>query len=49
MDQLLQALAFELLHHDEGMPVVVCDVVDRADIGMVKLRGRLCLALKTLQ
>ena len=48
-DVLLQALAVELLHHDEGMPVVVFNAVDRADIRMVQLRGRPRFAGKTLQ
>ncbi len=39
----------ELLHHDEGMPVVVFNAVDRADIRVVKLRCRPRLARKTLQ
>ena len=36
---LLQADAFQPLHHDEGMAVGVLNVVDGADAGVVKLRG----------
>ena len=45
----LQALALELLHHDEGMAVVVFNPVDRADIGMVQQRGRSRLARESFQ
>ncbi len=48
-DVLLQALAFELFHHDERMPVVVFNAVDGADIGVVQLRCRPRLARETLQ
>ncbi len=34
---LLQAHSFQLLHHNEGMPAVVFDVVDGAYAGMVQL------------
>ena len=49
MDSLLQALAFELFHDDEGVPVVVLDVVDGADVGMVELRCGARLPHKPLQ
>jgi len=48
-DALLQALAVQLLHHDERMAVVVLDAVDGADVGMVELRCGARLASKTLQ
>ena len=48
-NQLLQAFAFQLLHDDEGVPVVVLDVVNRADVGMIQLGGRSSLALESLQ
>jgi hypothetical protein len=35
-DALLQALALQLLHHDEGMPVVILNAVNCADIGMIQ-------------
>src|ERR1700681_1028303 len=46
---LLQALALQFLHNDEGMPVVLFDPVDRADMRMVQLRGCPRLTLETLQ
>ena len=46
---LLQALALQLLHHDEGLAFVIVDVVDRADIRMGQLRRRPRLARKALQ
>src|SRR5208282_2330809 len=39
-DGLLQALALQLLHHDEGVPVVILDTVNRANVGMVQQRRR---------
>ena len=47
-DALLQALALQLFHDDEGMAVVVFDFVDGADAGMVQQRGGAGLALKAL-
>jgi hypothetical protein len=35
MDELFQALALQLLHHDERMALVIIDFVDRANAGMV--------------
>ena len=49
MDSLLQALAFELFHDDEGVPVVVLNVVDGADVGMVELRCGARLSHKSFQ
>ena len=48
-DALLQALALQLLHHDEGMPVVIFNAVDRADIGMIQQRCRPRLSLESFQ
>ena len=48
-DVLLQALSVELFHHNKGMPVVVFNAVDRADIRMVKLRSCPRLAGEPLQ
>src|SRR5581483_393884 len=48
LDLLLQALAFELLHHDKGMALIVINIVNDADIGVVQLRGSPRFALETL-
>ncbi len=49
MDPLLQAFAFELFHDDERVSVVVVDVVDGADVGVVELRCGARLPRKPLQ
>src|SRR3979490_57971 len=46
---LFEALTLELFHHDEGMPAVVLDTVDSADIRMVELRGGPCFSFESLQ
>ena len=48
-DPLLQRLPVEQLHDDERLPVVLADVVDRADVRMVQRRGGAGLALEALQ
>src|SRR5438270_418261 len=45
---LLQALTFQLLHDNEGMAIVVVNIVNRADVGMIQLRGSSGFALKAL-
>ena len=35
-DAVLQHYAIQILHGDEGLPIVLADVVDRADVGMVQ-------------
>ena len=42
-----QRRAFQKLHGDEGVAVVLADVVNRADVGMIQRRRGLRLALKT--
>src|ERR1700721_1134652 len=49
MNPLLQALAFELFHDDEGVSAVVVNFVDDADIWMVELRGRTRFASKSIE
>ena len=39
LDQVLQGLAAEALHHDEEMAIVLADFVDGADVGMVQRRS----------
>src|SRR5579863_2647014 len=48
-DEVLQSLAFEALHGDEGASVFFADVVDGADVGMVESGGGLGLATKTAE
>ena len=48
-DVLLQALALELLHNDEGVAVVVLDAVNRADVGMIQKRGGPGFTRETLE
>ena len=47
-DVLLQALALQLFHDDEGMAVMVFDFVDGADGGMVQQGRGARLALEAL-
>src|ERR1700722_6233417 len=49
MDSLLKPLTFQLLHDDEGLAVVVLDVVNSTNARMVKLRGRSRFAGKSLE
>jgi len=44
---MLQRHAVEELHGDERVAVLVINLVDGADVGMIQRRGRLGLALKT--
>jgi hypothetical protein len=48
-DEMLQSRAFEKLHRDESPPILLADVVNGADVRMVKRRSRLCLSLKAGQ
>src|SRR5262249_32030034 len=48
-DPMLERLPFEELHDDEGLPLVLPDVMNGADIGMVKCRSSPSLALEPLQ
>src|SRR4029078_1139682 len=47
-DVLLQALAFQLLHDDEGMAVMVLDFVDGTNAGVVQQGSGAGLAFKPL-
>ncbi len=45
-DHVLQGHAIEILHGDKRLAVLLANVVNRADVGMVQRRSRLRLALK---
>ena len=36
LDAVLEGLAFQVLHHNEGLTFMVTDVVNGADVGMVQ-------------
>jgi hypothetical protein len=45
---VLERPSLQVLHDEEGLPLVLADVVDGADVRMVEGRGRLRLALESL-
>ena len=48
-DQVFQRCAIQKFHRDELLSVMLADLVNRADIGMVQRRSRLCLSLEAHQ
>ena len=48
-DHVLEGHAVQELHDEESAAVVLADVVDGADVGMIQGGGRLGLAAETLQ
>ena len=48
-DSLLQRDAFQVLHDDEGAAVLLADVVNRADVGVVQRRRGSGLAAEAIQ
>ena len=48
-DQVLQRLTLHQLHDEEGLPFILLNVVNRADVRMIQRRRRARFALKTLQ
>jgi len=48
VDTVLQGHPLEQLHHDEGLPLVLSDVVNRADVGVVEGGGGLRLSSEAL-
>ena len=46
LDHLAQRLAIDVLHGDERLPLVLADVVDGDDVGMLKASGRARFAQK---
>ncbi len=48
-EDLVQGGAVDQLHHDEAAAVMLADVVERADVGVVQRRGGARLALEALR
>jgi hypothetical protein len=48
LEQVLQRLPLEQFHHQEAASLVLAEVVDGADIGMIERRGGARLPLETL-
>ena len=48
-DTVLEGLAFEELHDDEGLAVFLIDLVDGADVGMVESRGGAGFSLEAVE
>src|SRR5215472_5087196 len=48
-DAVLQRLALQEFHCDERLAVLLVDVIDRADVGMVQRRGRLSFTAEACQ
>jgi hypothetical protein len=48
-DAVLEGLAFEELHDDEGLAVFLVNFVDGADVGMVQGRSGASFPLKTIK
>ena len=46
---MLQGHAVEKFHGDEGLALLIVDLVNGADVGMVESRGRLGFALEAAQ
>src|ERR1700682_4386159 len=48
-DQVLQGCAVEKLHHDERMPILLTDIVNHANVGMIERGSSLCFTLETCE
>ena len=48
-DAVLEGHAFEKFHGDEGLIIVLADLVDRADVGVVQRRSGTGLAAETFE
>src|SRR5580700_2403405 len=46
---MLQRRAVEILHHDERMPILLADLMNRADVRMVQSRSGASLATKPFE
>jgi hypothetical protein len=47
VDEVLERLAIEKFHGDEGLAILLADVVNRANVGMVQRGGGLGFALES--
>ena len=43
---MFQGLAVQILHGNESLPILLADVIDGANVGMVQGRSRLCFTLE---
>ena len=48
-DAVLQGYAIQKLHGDEGLAVLLADIVNRTDVGVIQSGGGLGFALKTAE
>ena len=48
-DAVLERLAVQELHGDEGLMVLLPDLINRADVGVIQRRGRLCFTPEAFQ
>jgi hypothetical protein len=48
-DQVLQCCAIEILHDDECLPVLLADIVNRADVGMIQCGSGFGFTTKSFQ
>ena len=48
-NQMLERVAFEILHGDEQPPLMLGDLIDGANVGVIQSRGGAGFATKTLE
>ena len=48
-DAMFQRYAVEIFHHDEGLTVLIIDLVNGADVRVIQRRGGFSLALEAAQ
>ena len=48
-DEVFERVPFQRLHHNKRVPIRFVNLMNSANVGMVKRRGSTCLALKSLQ
>ena len=49
LNPVQEGLSLQKLHHNKGLTLVISDVVNDADIGVIECRGRPSLSLEPLQ
>src|SRR5215471_16618755 len=49
MEALLKRFAFQILHHEERLAVLLADVIHRADAGVIQTRSGLRLSPETVR